>query len=32
VFQAQLFALTSVAPDRQKVMLKGAILKVGGPL
>eukprot|EP00911_Craspedida_sp_UC1_P002901 UC1_evm1s2118 len=30
VFQAQLFALTSVPPERQKVMLKGAMLKEGG--
>ncbi|OQR68702.1 Ubiquitin carboxyl-terminal hydrolase 14-like [Tropilaelaps mercedesae] len=27
VFRAQLFALTGVIPDRQKVMFKGAILK-----
>lgn len=27
VFKAQLFALTGVTPDRQKVMCKGAILK-----
>ena len=26
VFKAQLFALTGVQPERQKVMLKGAIL------
>ena len=28
VFKAQLFALSGVSPDRQKVMLKGAVLKV----
>lgn len=28
VFKAQLFALSSVPPERQKVMLKGAVLKV----
>lgn len=28
VFKAQLFALTGVQPDRQKVMVKGAVLKV----
>lgn len=27
LFKAQLFALTSVAPERQKVMLKGSVLK-----
>uniref|UniRef100_A0A131XU62 Ubiquitin carboxyl-terminal hydrolase n=1 Tax=Ixodes ricinus TaxID=34613 RepID=A0A131XU62_IXORI len=27
VFKAQLFALTGVQPDRQKVMVKGAVLK-----
>lgn len=27
VFKAQLFALTGVQPDRQKVMVKGASLK-----
>lgn len=27
VFKAQLMALTGVEPDRQKVMLKGAVLK-----
>eukprot|EP00955_Chlamydomonas_euryale_P084725 364000-Chlamydomonas_euryale.AAC.5 len=27
VFKSQLFALTSVPPDRQKVMIKGALLK-----
>lgn len=27
VFKAQLFTLTSVPPDRQKVMLKGAVIK-----
>ncbi len=26
VFKAQLFALTGVQPERQKIMLKGAIL------
>ena len=32
VFKAQLFALSGVQPDRQKVMMKGAVLKVGlGP-
>lgn len=29
VFKAQLFALTGVQPDRQKVMVKGGTLKVG---
>ena len=29
VFKAQLFALSGVQPDRQKVMMKGAVLKVG---
>ena len=28
VFKAQLFALSGVSPDRQKVMLKGAVFKV----
>ena len=28
VFKAQLFALSGVQPDRQKVMMKGAVLKV----
>lgn len=28
VFKAQLFALSGVQPDRQKVMLKGAVVKV----
>lgn len=28
LFKAQLFALTNVAPDRQKIMLKGSVLKV----
>ena len=28
VFKAQLFALSGVAPDRQKVMMKGIVLKV----
>ena len=28
VFKAQLFALSSVAPERQKVMVKGAVIKV----
>lgn len=27
VFKAQLFALTGVQPERQKVMIKGATLK-----
>lgn len=27
IFKSQLFALTSVPPDRQKVMIKGALLK-----
>lgn len=27
VFKAQLFALTGVEPNRQKVMLKGTVLK-----
>ncbi|KAK3703588.1 hypothetical protein QZH41_019139, partial [Actinostola sp. cb2023] len=30
VFKAQLFTLSSVPPDRQKVMLKGAVLKDDG--
>ena len=30
VFKAQLFALSGVPPDRQKVMMKGAVLKVSG--
>ena len=30
VFKAQLFALTGVQPDRQKVMVKGGTLKVRG--
>ena len=28
LFKAQLFALTSVQPDRQKVMVKGIVIKV----
>ena len=28
VFKAQLFALSGVQPDRQKVMMKGVTLKV----
>lgn len=28
VFKAQLFALSGVQPDRQKIMIKGAVLKV----
>jgi len=28
VFKAQLFALSGVQPDRQKVMMKGTVLKV----
>lgn len=28
VFKAQLFALTGVQPERQKVMIKGGTLKV----
>lgn len=28
VFKAQLFALSGVNPERQKVMLKGSVLKV----
>ena len=28
VFKAQLFALSGVQPDRQKVMMKGMVLKV----
>ena len=28
VFKAQLFALSGVQPDRQKVMLKGSVVKV----
>ena len=28
VFKAQLFALSGVQPERQKVMMKGAVLKV----
>lgn len=28
VFKAQLFALSGVAPERQKVMLKGSVVKV----
>lgn len=28
VFKAQLFALSGVTPERQKVMLKGSVLKV----
>jgi ubiquitin carboxyl-terminal hydrolase 14 len=27
VFKSQLFTLTNVAPDRQKVMVKGALVK-----
>lgn len=30
LFKAQIFALTGVQPDRQKVMLKGAQLKDDG--
>lgn len=30
LFKAQLFALSGVAPERQKVMFKGAVLKVRG--
>lgn len=29
VFKAQLFALTGVEPDRQKIIAKGGMLKVG---
>ena len=29
LFKAQLFALTGVQPERQKVILKGAVLKDG---
>lgn len=28
LFKAQLFALTNVTPERQKIMLKGSVLKV----
>ena len=28
VFKAQLFALSGVQPDRQKLMIKGSIVKV----
>lgn len=28
LFKAQLFALSGVAPERQKVMYKGSVLKV----
>ena len=28
LFKAQLFALSGVQPDRQKVMIKGAVIKV----
>lgn len=28
VFKAQLFALSGVQPDRQKIMVKGAVVKV----
>ena len=28
LFKAQLFALSGVPPDRQKVMIKGAVIKV----
>ena len=28
LFKAQLFALSGVSPERQKVMLKGSVLKV----
>ena len=31
VFKAQLFALSGVQPDRQKVMMKGGALKVRVP-
>ena len=29
VFKAQMFALSGVPPDRQKIMAKGTALKVG---
>lgn len=29
VFKAQLFALSGVAPDRQKIMVRGKTLRVG---
>lgn len=29
VFKGQMFALTGVAPERQKIMVKGGVLKVG---
>ncbi len=29
IFKAQLFALSNVEPGRQKVMVKGSVLKVG---
>ena len=28
VFKAQMFALSGVQPDRQKIMVKGAVVKV----
>jgi ubiquitin carboxyl-terminal hydrolase 14 len=28
VFKTQIFSLTSVAPERQKIMVKGGMLKV----
>ena len=28
LFKAQLFALSGVAPERQKLMIKGAVIKV----
>jgi len=31
VFKAQLFALSGVQPSRQKVMVKGAVVKVTTP-
>ena len=32
LFKAQLFALSGVQPDRQKVMVKGNVIKVTTPL
>ena len=32
VFKAQLFSLTGVQQERQKVMVKGAVVKVTSPL
>ncbi len=29
MFRAQLYALTQVEPERQKIMLKGKLIKVG---